>query len=119
MAAKNRRTLTVTVMSVEAMKARTMQACGGKQLEPVLAFATRELLRKILTPKREDILTAMSGAGPMSIRALARAMGRDVKAVHGDVHALLKSRILSRNEDGLIEFPYDVVRVDYDLMKAA
>jgi hypothetical protein len=45
-------------------------------------------------------------------------MGRDVKAVHGDVHKLLGAGILQKTEEGLILFPYDAVHVDF-LLKAA
>lgn len=53
----------------------------------------------------------------MSIREAARRVGRDVKAVHGDVTALLNAGVLRRTEDG-IEFPYDAVHVDF-VLKAA
>jgi predicted transcriptional regulator len=59
----------------------------------------------------------MTGAGPMSIREVARRVNRDVKAVHGDVAALLKAGIL-RKEDGRVVFPFDEVRLDVR-MKAA
>ncbi len=55
----------------------------------------------------------MTGAGPLAIRAVARRMGRDVKSVHGDVHALLEAGVLDRNDDGRIVFPYDEVHVDF------
>ena len=60
----------------------------------------------------------MIGSGPMTIRELARRLGRDVKAVHGDVHALLKAGILQETENGPIVFPFDAVRVDF-MLKAA
>ena len=60
----------------------------------------------------------MTGAGAVTIREAARRVGRDVKAVHGDVHALLSAGILQRTKDGLIVFPYDAVRVDVMLRAA-
>jgi predicted transcriptional regulator len=119
MATKDRRTLTVTVMSIDDMKKRTLAAASGKRLSPVYAFATRELLWKFMNKKKEDILHALTDGGPMSIRAIARAVGRDVKAVHGDVHEMLKARMISKNEEGLIEFLFDAVRVEYDVIEAA
>jgi predicted transcriptional regulator len=41
----------------------------------------------------------MTGAGDMSIREASRRLGRDVKAVHGDVSALLKTGILHQTDD--------------------
>jgi predicted transcriptional regulator len=71
----------------------------------------------LLTPKRWEIIRAMAGARPMSIRALARRLERDVKAVHGDVHALIKAGILHQDAKG-IAFPFDAVRVDFTLRAA-
>ena len=60
----------------------------------------------------------MTGEEPLSIRELARRVDRDVKAVHGDVHALLDAGLLDRTESGLIEFPFDAIRVDFTLRAA-
>jgi predicted transcriptional regulator len=54
----------------------------------------------------------------MTIREAARRVGRDVKAVHGDVRALLDCGVLRRTETGLIVFPYDAVHVDVTLRAA-
>jgi predicted transcriptional regulator len=59
----------------------------------------------------------MTGRGVMTIREAARRVGRDVKAVHGDVTALVNAGILSRAHGG-VEFPYDALRVNF-LLKAA
>jgi predicted transcriptional regulator len=83
-----------------------------------ISFATPELLWMVLTVKRWEILEALCGAGPVSIRESARRVGRDVKAVHGDVTALLEAGIIVRNPDGRIEFPYDAVKVEF-LLSAA
>jgi len=83
-----------------------------------ISFATPELLWKVLTEKRWELLKALCGAGPMSIREAARRVHRDVKAVHGDVTALLNAGVLHRTEDGRVEFPYEAVKVDF-LLRAA
>jgi predicted transcriptional regulator len=54
----------------------------------------------------------------MSIREAARRVDRDVKAVHGDVTALLDAGVLSRTPAGKIEFPFDAVKVEF-LLQAA
>ena len=75
---------------------------------------------KVLTGKRWELLNALTGAGPVSIREAARCVERDVKAVHGDVAALLNAGILSKTDDGMIVFPYDAIHVDFLLkLKAA
>ncbi|MCW5593248.1 MAG: DNA-binding protein [Burkholderiales bacterium] len=83
-----------------------------------MGFATPELLWKVLTAKRWELLKAMTGAGPMSIREAARRVERDVKAVHGDVTALLDAGVLTRTAEGAVEFPYDAVKVEF-LLRAA
>jgi predicted transcriptional regulator len=52
------------------------------------------------------------------IREVARRVGRDVKSVHGDIQALLKSGVLDRADDGGIVFPYNEVHVDFVLRAA-
>jgi predicted transcriptional regulator len=52
------------------------------------------------------------------LREVARRAGRDVKAVHGDVHALLNVGILQKTEDGRIVFPFDAVRMSFVLQAA-
>lgn len=97
---------------------RALAAFSGKRQGAHISFASEELLWKLLTAKRWELLKAMTGAGPLSIRELARRVGRDVKAVHGDVHALLEAGVIDRGEDGRIEFPYDAVHVDFVLRAA-
>lgn len=83
-----------------------------------ISFATPELLWQVLTAKRWELLKALCGAGPVSIREAARRVGRDVKAVHGDVTALLNAGVLDRTEEGRIEFPFEAVKVEF-LLRAA
>lgn len=55
----------------------------------------------------------------MTLREAARRVKRDVKAVHGDTHALLAAGVLRKTADGRIEFPFDAVRVDFMLHAVA
>jgi predicted transcriptional regulator len=59
------------------------------------------------------ILKAMAGQGPLTIREVARRVERDVKAVHGDIHALLNAGVIERTDEGLVVFPYGTVHVDF------
>lgn len=97
-------------------------ARAGKSRAPQesarISFASPELLWKVLTAKRWELLKALCGAGPVSIREAARRVGRDVKAVHGDVTALVKAGVLDRDARGGIVFPYDAVKVEF-LLRAA
>jgi len=49
---------------------------------------------------------------------VVRRVGRDVKAVHDDVTALLHAGALDQAEAGVV-FPYDAVHVDFTLTNAA
>ena len=83
-----------------------------------ISFATPELLWKVLTAKRWELLKALCGAGPVSIREAARRVGRDVKAVHSDVTALLNAGVLDHAEGGGIVFPFEAIKVEF-LLQAA
>jgi len=111
-------TVTIGIATPEATKTRMRRAFQGKQQGAVISFASAELLWKVITPKRWDVLRAMTGAGPVSIREVARRVERDVKSVHGDIQALLKAGVVDRAADGRIRFPYDEVHVDFVLRAA-
>jgi predicted transcriptional regulator len=89
-----------------------LRAFHGEEQGAFISFPTVELLWKVITPKRGELLRAVAGAGPLSIRELARWVGRDVKSVHGDVQALLKAGVLHHARDGRILFPYGEIHVD-------
>ncbi len=78
---------------------------GKPERSARISFASPELLWKVLTAKRWELLKALCGAGPVSICEAARRVDRDVKAVHGDVTALLSAGVLDRAEGGGIVFP--------------
>jgi predicted transcriptional regulator len=88
---------------------------GKSEKSARLTFASPELLWKVLTAKRWDLLKAMRGAGPMSIREAARRVGRDVKAVHGDITVLLNAGVLDRDDAGRVVFPFDAIKVEFQL----
>lgn len=103
--------MNIGLASLEEVKARTASAFRGEPQGTHFSFASLELLWKALSPKRIELLQAMVGGQPMSIREAARRVGRDVKAVHGDVQALLLRSILKKTDDGRIVFPYDELRL--------
>jgi len=113
------RTVTLGVSSIEETQRQATAAFRGEKLGEFISFATVELLWKVLTAKRWDILQVMTGQGEMTIRGIARRVDRDVKAVHGDVQALVVAGVLDRADSGRVIFPYDAVHVDFTLRKAA
>lgn len=111
-------TVTLILSSREDTNRRFKRAIEGKTQGAFISFDSPALLFKVLTGKRWELLKMMTGAGPITIRETARRLGRDVKAVHGDVHALLNTGVLHKTESGHIEFPFDAVRVDFTLKAA-
>lgn len=61
----------------------------------------------MLTAKRWELLKAITAQGQLTIREVARQVGRDAKAVHGDVHALIDAGLLDKTEKNRIVFPFD------------
>lgn len=112
------RTVTLGLATREAVTARVRRAFEGTKSGHRISVASPGLLFKLLSGRRWELIQAMQGAAPMSLREAARRTGRDVKSVHADVHALLAAGILDRTNDGKIVFPFDTVHVDF-MLKAA
>ncbi len=112
------RVVTLEVASAADVKRRALEAFKGKKQRARISFATPELLWRVLTAKRWELLKKLAGQGPLAIREVSRRVGRDVKAVHSDVHALLSAGLLDKTENGRIIFPFDAVHVDFTLHAA-
>ena len=112
------KTVTLQVSALDEVKRRAEEAFRGSKQGARISFASPELLFRLLTAKRWELLRALTGAGPVSIREAARRVGRDVKAVHADVHALLNAGVLQKTDAGQIVFPYDAIRLDVTLHAA-
>ena len=110
-------TVTLGLSSRAGVEERLANAFIDSPQGAFISFASVDVLWKVLTAKRWEILHAMAGQGSLSIRAVARRVGRDVKAVHGDITALVNAGVVVRSEQG-VEFPYDAVHVDF-ILKAA
>ena len=109
-------TVTIDVRTLEGSLADFASAWKtGSTTEPRISFETPEKLWKTFTPKRWALLRAMTGKGAMPLRQIARTVGRDVKAVHTDVHALVDAGIIDRTEAGFL-FPFDGIHVDFTVM---
>jgi predicted transcriptional regulator len=71
-----------------------------------LAFESWDALIRVLTGKRMELLHYVRRHDVASIRALAKALGRDYSNVHADVRALTAAGLLNTANGG--------VRTDYD-----
>ena len=115
---KEVKTVILDVASKQDVTRRSLEAFKGKKQRARISFGTPELLWKVLTAKRWELLKAMAGQGPVTIREVARRVDRDVKAVHSDVHALINAGLLDKTEKGGIVFPFEAVRVEFTLRAA-
>lgn len=117
-------TLRVRIGDFSDMKSGFLQAWkdagAGKRVKPrhELIFRSYEDMHRVLSPARLEVVKALAGQGPLSMREVARRIGRDVKAVHGDITALINCGMIDRTEDG-VSFPYDRIRLDVDIEAAA
>jgi predicted transcriptional regulator len=97
---------------------------AGKRLPAAdyqLDFPTPMELLAELPPKRLQLLRELKAAGPMSVYALAKQLGRNYSNVHGDIQRLLALNLVEKNSGGQVLVPFDdiVVQVDASLMAAA
>ncbi len=74
-----------------------------------LAFESWNTLSRVLTGKRMELLRYARRHKVASIRALAKALGRDYSNVHADVQALVATGLLDTTDGG--------VRADYDVIE--
>ena len=61
---------------------------------------------------------AAQGKGELSVRELARVVGRDAKRVHEDVGILAELGLLERKDVGGVLCPYKTMHIDMVLMAA-
>lgn len=111
-------TVTLGLMTRYEADRRFLAAMNGEAQGAFIGFASEDLLWKTLTRKRWQVLKTLTGAGPLTIREVARRVGRDVKAVHGDITALLACGVLDKTDSGQVIFPYDELHVDFRLHAA-
>jgi predicted transcriptional regulator len=82
---------------------------GESFRERHLAFESWDTLSRVLTGKRMELLRYVRRHQVASIRALAKALGRDYSNVHADVQALVAAGLLDAAEGG--------IRADYDAIE--
>lgn len=114
------RYLTITMQSdwKGALRAMAKVANANTYQGEVLNFESPGRFFGQLTEKRWEIVRAAQGKGELSVRELARAVGRDVKRVHEDVVILAELGLLERTEGGGLICPYSSMHIDM-YMKAA
>ena len=106
--------------SLKAVRAGFLSAWkGGRYKGEHFDFESPAALFRVLTPKRWELIECLQGAGPLGVRALARALGRDVKRVHEDAMAMIEVGMVEKTEDGKLVVPFDEIRADFVMKSAA
>ena len=82
---------------------------GEASRERHLVFESWDALARVLTGKRMELLRYVHRHKVASVRALAKALGRDYSNVHADVQALSVAGLIEAGKDGL--------RADYDAIE--
>lgn len=82
-------------------------------------FESPAALFKVLTPKRWALIECLQASGALGVRALARALGRDVKRVHEDAKVMEQYGLVGKTEDGKLCVPFSEIRADFVMKSAA
>lgn len=91
----------------------------GKSETDTFEFESPKALFTVLTPKRWELIERLQAIGEVSLRALARALARDVKRVHEDAAVLLEWGLIERTPAGKLHVPYQKIHTEFDLLAAA
>jgi predicted transcriptional regulator len=106
--------------------ARSALARGARQFERAwrtrkdqgsdFSFESPGALFRSLTPARWAAIEQLQALGPSTLRGLARALGRDVKSVHRDVHALIEIGLMAKDAKGHVLVPFSRIRTEFELL---
>jgi predicted transcriptional regulator len=80
-------------------------------------FESPAALFRVLSPKRWELLEKLQAEGPIGVRALARAVERDVRRVHDDVRALIAVGLVEKDDKGKLLVPFEEIQANFALRK--
>ena len=114
------RRLTITMQSdwQDALRATGKSVKANTYQGEVLNFESPGQFFGQLTEKRWAVVRACQGKGDLTVRELARALGRDVKRVHDDVVILAELGLVERTEGGGVRCPFSSMHIDMTLEAA-
>ena len=114
------RTLTITVQPdwKAALRAAGKAAQAETYQGETLNFESPDVFLGRLTALRWSLVRQIMSAGEVSIRELARRVGRDVRRVHDDVLVLAELGLIERTTSGGVRCPFTDIHLDMHLRKA-
>ena len=96
-------------------------ARSGRKVKPYfgVGFRTMAQFGEAFTPKRWELVEVLKAAGPLTIYALAKQLGRHYRNVHKDVTALMQWTVIEKNDAGRVFVPWDEIDVRWPLLRQA
>ena len=88
----------------------------GKDQGSDFTFESPAALFRSLTPARWAAIERLQTLGPSTLRGLARALDRDVKSVHRDIHALMAIGLVEKDDNGNVLVPFSRIRTEFELL---
>lgn len=114
-------TLRITSLPAEQAQAAATERADrwerGEEVPHVVNFEDRTRLRRLLTERRMEVLEEVMERPPLSIRALADRLDRDVHDIHDDLHLLADYDIVHFETEGRAKrpyVPYETVRIEVE-----
>ncbi len=101
---------------------RALKRGASASKEELITVASWEVLGKVLSPRRLEILARIPALGPKSIAVLARSLKRDFKNVYSDVVFLADLGLIELKAEGKRKTLIPIARfagIEVDLGAAA
>lgn len=102
-------TLIIEVSDNNAIKQRVKNAMKGHSQGEYVSFSTIELMHKVMTPRRWDIIHKLQTKS-LGLRELSREMGLDAGNLQRDIKPLKEYGIV-QDVDGQLTVPYREIRM--------
>ncbi|MDR7928766.1 hypothetical protein RIE95_17535 [Acidithiobacillus thiooxidans] len=115
------RTLTITVQQPDwqaALRSAGKAAQSETYQGETLNFESADVFLGRLAALRWSLLRQIMRLGDVSIRELARQIGRDVRRIHDDVVVLTELGLIERTASGGVLCPFVDIHVDLHFRKA-
>jgi predicted transcriptional regulator len=88
----------------------------GKDVGSDFTFESPAALFRSISPARWAAIERLQALGPSTLRGLSRALGRDVKSVHRDIHLLMVIGLVEKDENGSVFVPFSRIRTEFELL---
>lgn len=114
------RHLTITLQAdwQTALRGVAQTAKANAYQGETLNFESPAQFFGLLSERRWEIVRMAQGKGELSVRELARMVGRDVKRVHQDVVVLAELGLLERTHSAGVICPFSSMHIDMCLQAA-